>query len=77
MKFTEYKDKIIKALEDRAELKGEWTLIEAFINSPIQPELSGNVVIGGPSLPLVAVASKTSGEVRLFALRALLPEEKI
>ena len=77
LRFADYKDKLIAELEksDLASLgiNESVTLLDGFINQPIYSELTGNFVIGGPSIPMVALIGKTSSRVYFFALKALLP----
>lgn len=53
------------------------TLIDGFINQPIQKELTGNFVLGGPSIPMICVVGNNTGRLYFFALKALLPKLKI
>jgi len=48
-------------------------LIDGFINLPIQKEVGGAFVIGGPTIPAIGVVGKSSGLIYTFALKALLP----
>lgn len=80
--FSELKPKIQKAIEKRLDenpIDGEngFILIDGFIMKTIQPKLSGSVVIGGPSVPMVGIVGKTTGRVYLFALKVLLPDIEI
>ncbi|ADG25270.1 TPA: hypothetical protein JBI72_01310 [Legionella pneumophila] len=76
IKFTDYREKIIQELNNKKVFLGinePVSLIDGFINQPIQQELSGNIVIGGPTIPMVAVVGNNSGRIYYFALKALLP----
>ncbi|HAU0185367.1 hypothetical protein SC810_00065 [Legionella pneumophila serogroup 1] len=76
IKFTDYREKIIQELNNKKVFWGinePVSLIDGFINQPIQQELSGNIVIGGPTIPMVAVVGNNSGRIYYFALKALLP----
>lgn len=80
LKFTDYKDQIIKALNDKGVSLGiqePVTLIDGFINQPMYKELTGAFVIGGPTIPMIAVVGNNSGRIYFFALKALLPDIKI
>jgi len=80
LKFSEYKEQIIKALnEKKADLgiQEPVTLIDGFINQPIHNELTGAFVIGGPTIPIIAVIGNKSGRLYFFALKAILPDLKI
>lgn len=77
IKFSDYKEKITKALTQKQPFLGiseSVSLVDGFINQPIQQELSGNIVIGGPTIPMIAVVGNTSGRIYYFALKALLPD---
>jgi hypothetical protein len=80
IKFSDYKQKIIEALNKKGASLGvnePVTLVDGFINQPIQNEISGSFVIGGPTIPMIMIVGKSSGRIYLFALKALLPDEKI
>ena len=56
----------------------DYELIEnSFINQSIQAELSNNIIIGGSTLPMVAVVKKSTGQLFFYALKALIHELKI
>ncbi|PIU37414.1 hypothetical protein COT02_01015 [Candidatus Roizmanbacteria bacterium CG07_land_8_20_14_0_80_34_15] len=79
LKFSEYKEQIVKALNDKGASLGiqePVNLIDGFINQPIYNELTGSFVIGGPTIPMVAVVGN-SGRIYFFALKALFPDIKI
>jgi len=79
LKFLEYKEKITKALNDKGTSLGiqePVNLIDGFINQPIYNELTGSFVIGGPTIPMIAVVGN-SGRIYFFALKALLPDIKM
>lgn len=80
IKFSEYKQRIIDALNSRASQLGitePITLVDGFVNQPLQTEFTGGLVIGGPAIPMVAVVGNNSGRIYYFALKALLPDIKI
>ncbi len=79
IKFEEYKQRIVEALNRRGNLgiQEPITLIDGFANQPIQKELSGAFIVGGPAIPMIMLLGTTSGRVYFFALRALLPDIKI
>lgn len=84
IKFQDYKDKIITALTRKGysfvrktgvtQIDDSYSLIDSFINQPIQNEISGNVIIGGPSLPMIVIIHNGTGRLEFFALKALLPD---
>jgi hypothetical protein len=76
IKFEDYKQKITEAIQARLRtlpIAGEagFTLVEGFIMQPLSNEASGNIVIGGPTIPMVAIVGNTSGKMYYFALKAL------
>lgn len=80
LKFSDYKDQIIKVLQEKQTSLGihePVTLVDGFINQPIQKELSGGFVIGGPAIPMIAVVGNNSGRMYFFALKALLPNVEL
>lgn len=77
-KFEDYKSRITEAIHAKLQatpILGEngFTLVEGFIMQPLSNEISGNIVIGGPTIPLVAIVGNSSGRIYYFALKALLP----
>lgn len=75
LKFSDHKQSILEALQEKGQSLGineSVNLIDGFINQPIYQEFSGNVIIGGPTIPMIAVVGN-SGRVYFFALKALLP----
>ncbi|MCX6808919.1 MAG: hypothetical protein NTW50_04650 [Candidatus Berkelbacteria bacterium] len=79
IKFEDYKQRISDAVQRKlqsAPIAGEngFTLIEGFVMQPLSNEVSGNIVIGGPTIPMVAIVGNTSGRIYYFALKLLLPE---
>lgn len=77
--FDQYKDQIISAIETKAITTGVikdplgFTLIEGFFNFPFQKEIGNNLVIGGATIPTIAIVGKSTGIMYTFALKALLP----
>ncbi len=77
--FKELKPQIQAAIQQKMGLltiqHGEtgFTLLDGFFNFPIQDEISGSIVIGGPTVPMVAIIGNTSQRVFFFPLKALLP----
>ncbi len=80
--FIQEKEKIQQAIEKKiaqgviSEPDG-FILIEGFINMATNDEVGGAFVIGGPTIPTVAVVGKTTGLIYSFALKILLPNIKI
>ncbi len=79
IKFEEYKQKIIDALNRKGNLgiSEPVSLIEGFANQSLQAELSGSLTLGGPTIPMVMLLGSNTGRVYFFALRAILPEIKL
>lgn len=76
IKFEDYKQRITDAVQVKlraAPVTGEdgFTLVDGFIMQPLSNEVSGNIVLGGPTIPLVAIVGNTSGRIYYFALKAL------
>lgn len=77
IKFPEYKQKIIDALNVRMPQLGihePITLVDGFVNQPLQNEFTGGLFIGGPAIPMIAVVGNNSGRIYYFALKALIPD---
>lgn len=80
--FEQYKSQILTALESKLKIAGisdpnGFILLEGFINMPLQKEMGGAFVIGGPTVPAVAVVGKTTGLIHTFALKVLIPDIKL
>lgn len=72
IEFKEIRKDIEIALNERIKLgvftgedKGV-TLIDGIFMQPIQNSISGNFIIGGPSVPVVGVVSNKSGRIYYF-----------
>ena len=78
-KFEDIKHDIQAAISERLDKlmapHGEagFILVDGFFNFPIQSEIGNGFVIGGPSLPMVAIMGKTSNRIFFFPLKVLLP----
>lgn len=79
IKFEEHKEKIIEALRARGNLgiSEPVTLVEGFVNQPIQNEISNSISIGGPSIPMVMLLGSNSGRIYYFALKVIMPSLKL
>lgn len=76
--FEEYKGQIQAAIQQKISMgvisdQAGFILIDGFISMPFQKEIGGAFVIGGPTIPAVAVVGKSSGVIHTFALKVLLP----
>ncbi|MFA7194077.1 MAG: hypothetical protein WC087_04140 [Candidatus Paceibacterota bacterium] len=77
--FQQHKENIITALEARGFrmrtdglMNPEFILIDGFVNQPIYNQLSNNVVIGGPTIPMVVIAHTQTAELKFFPAKALI-----
>lgn len=52
-------------------------LLEGFIYTPIQPNVGGNYIIGGPAIPMVGAVGNNTGQVYYFPLKALVPRVEL
>lgn len=81
IKFTDFKERIIQGLKDKnlpihcgSCGSGEMTLIDGFVNQPLQDTFSGGLIIGGKSLPLIALVCNKCGHVQYYALKAIIQD---
>ena len=82
IKFIDIKARLQKSLEDKMlknPILGEngFTLIDGFMTFSLNGELSSNLIIGGPSIPMVGIVGNTTGRIYTFALKILLPDLKL
>lgn len=78
LKFDKYKDMIVNAIQEKLKEnpifpEEDFVILEGFFNQPIQNEIAGKIIIGGPTLPMVAIVGKKTARIYFFALRVLLP----
>ncbi len=76
--FEAYKGQIQAAIQQRITQglisdPAGFILLDGYINLPLQKEMGGAFVIGGPTVPAVAVVGKSTGIVHTFALKVLIP----
>jgi hypothetical protein len=74
--FEDYKQRITDAVQAKLRavpIAGEngFSLVDGFIMQPLSNQVSGSIIIGGPTIPLVAIVGNTSGRMYYFALKAL------
>ena len=75
LKFSSIKDDLIKTLRNRElNIEEEVTLINGFFNCPVQTEMTDTFIIGGSTVPMIAVYGNESGRVYWFALKVVLPD---
>ena len=81
----EVKDKIAQKLAERGAVQAcprcghpNFSLLDGFINLPLNKEVTGDVIIGGPQVPCAVVGCNNCGNLSYHALGALgmLPENK-
>jgi hypothetical protein len=74
IKFEDVKKDILDALNNRRiKITEPVTLLEGFVNEPFAKELSSSFLIGGPTVPMIMLLGDESGQIYLFALKAILP----
>ena len=49
----------------------KFSVIDGYTNYPVQPELSGGIIIGGPTVPAALVVCENCGAMTAHALGAL------
>lgn len=73
--FEDYKDKIIKAIEDS--LKIQWIedvyLVDGIWMLPVNPEISEKIAFW-KSLPIIVVVGKETWRIYFYSLTHLLPD---
>lgn len=82
IKFEDYKDKIIQAIDkigtkEDVGINESVRLLDCFLSQPALDELpKGWVIIDGATNPMVAMIGEKSSRIYLFSLLRLLPELK-
>ena len=78
IKFQDIQDDLIKALKPLAkDLNEEVNLIDGFISAEFLEELNDNPVLGGPTVPMVALIGEKGGRLYFYSLKKLLPDLEI
>ena len=82
IKFSEIKEELQKNLQEKLKIspipnEAGFTLIEGFITTSLQGEISGSFILGGPTIPSIGIVGNTSGRIYTFALKAVMPNIKI
>jgi hypothetical protein len=75
IKFQDIKNDIIAQLKIHGQKTGitePVTLVDGFIRQPYNMELSSTFVIGGPTIPMIMLLGDETGQIYLFALKAIL-----
>jgi len=72
------KNEIAKKLNEKGAVlpcqrcgKQNFSLLDGFVNLPLSQEISGNVIIGGPSVPCAVIACNNCGNLSYHALGAI------
>ena len=68
--FEKYKKQIQARLKEMGYDEDGFVLIDGFVNQQLQNTLTGGIVVGGPSIPVV---DKT-GKLHYLALKIVLPD---
>lgn len=79
-KFEEYKDEILKALNEKfkkqeIKIPEKVTLVDGFFMQSFQDDLNG-IKLGGRTVPSIILVGE-SGQMYFFALKAILPNVEI
>ena len=78
IKFSEIESELKEIIKNKyciLQSKREgFAIVQGFFNTPIHQALEGNIIIGGPSVPMVAIVGQESGLIHFFALKVLMPE---
>lgn len=77
MVFTpEIKQKIILALHTRKlQIPEKVSLVDGFINLPINMQVTSNLVIGGRTIPMITLVGTETGRLYFFSLKMILSDE--
>lgn len=81
MKFSDYKNAIVAALngrlaESKLGISESVDLVDGFFMQSFQDTLDG-IQLGGKSIPSIVLVGKDSGRLYFIALKALLPDIEI
>jgi hypothetical protein len=76
--FEQYKEQIQAAIEVRLKqgiIKDPmgFILIDGFISLSYNKDVTNSLIVGGPSIPSIAVVGKSTGLIHTFALKVLIP----
>ena len=77
--FADLRVRIQTAVNEKIQLLGitdpqGFTIVDSFVPVNLQPKIGGGQFLGGPYIPVVALVANSTGEVRYFALKNLLPD---
>lgn len=72
------KNEIIKKIEEKGATQpcprcgnNNFAIVDGYLNQSVQKEISGGLIIGGPSIPSVAVVCSNCGFISQHALGSL------
>lgn len=77
--FFDVKDSILDALRKRWDLLGideKVAIIDGFFNPAYSDILTDQIILGGPTVPMVVLVGTETGRVYLFAYKALMEEKQ-
>lgn len=73
--FSDIREQLHTKLKEKVADDGnKYSMVDAFTKLQLTEILDGQLRMGGQNIPCIALADKNSGEIRLFAVLALLPE---
>lgn len=80
--FQELKNEIILEIKKRSQdkqfgISEPVTLIDGFVHQIFSNDISNNVTIGGPTIPMVMLLGDNSGRIYFFALKAILKKDRL
>lgn len=75
--FQEKREEILQALK-KTNFQDAWifeelALVDGIAYHSLSDSISGGIVIGGKSIPMVVLVWKKTGKLYFFALKSLLP----
>lgn len=77
--FNEIKEKIFNERSQGrlSSLPDSAMLVDGFFAQPVNMELTNATVIGGPFVPMIMFVDSISGQISLFALKAIFPDIEV
>jgi len=71
--FNKRKPDILQALNDKVKgCEKNYKLFDGFIELRVKDKLSKELMMGGPTIPCVSIVDDKTGEMRFYALKALI-----
>jgi len=72
-KFNDRKPEILEALNNKVTTgEDSYKLFDGFIELRVKDKLSKELTMGGPTIPCVSIVDDKTGEMRFYALKALI-----